>query len=487
MENLDNQIPENDNNTAYNEDNTVQPVDASQEPEAVPAAEAAEPVQQESAQEEVVVEEPAQSLPVQEETPVYKASPFADGPYVVSQVQMKPRKTKKVACNAKKVWTAVLCGLLAVALVAGSCLATAFALNNSWEDRLENSLQAQKAEFQKLLEGMDSVRDPFDNSGNSNNNDKPVQSVSGNKTPAQVYAENVDTVVMVYCEYKQGSQGVAGYSSGSGFIVSGDGYIVTNAHVVDGASSISVTFYDNTQYVANLVGADTVNDVALLKIEATGLDYAVIGKSNDLIVGDQVVAIGNPLGELTSTLTVGYISAKERDVNTEGNTINMLQTDAAINSGNSGGPLFNMKGEVVGITTAKYSGTTASGAVIEGIGFAIPIDDVYGLLSDLKNYGYITGAYLGVSVADVDAQAAEYFGIPLGAYVVEAVPGYCAAEAGLQAKDVIVGLGEYTVRNVSELTRALRMFKAGDATTLTIYRAGHKMVLKITLDEKPQG
>ena len=210
-----------------------------------------------------------------------------------------------------------------------------------------------------------------------------------------------------------------------------------------------------------------------------------LGSSNDLIVGDQVVAIGNPLGELTSTLTVGYISAKERDVTTDGFAINMLQTDAAINSGNSGGPLFNMRGEVIGITTAKYSGTSSSGATIEGVGFAIPIDDVSSLLSDLATHGYITGAYLGVSVSDMDPAAANYYGMPVGAYVNGVEQGYAAQRAGIQPKDIITSIGGIRVETVNDLTRALRGFHAGDLTVITVYRGGRELNLKITLDEKP--
>ena len=173
-------------------------------------------------------------------------------------------------------------------------------------------------------------------------------------------------------------------------------------------------------------------------------------------------------------------------MNTDGFAINMLQTDAAINSGNSGGPLFNMKGEVVGITTAKYSGTSSGGATIEGVGFAIPIDDVAGMLSDLATLGYVSGAYLGVMVSDMDATAANYYGLPMGAYVQEATPGYAAARAGVQEKDIIVALGDIQVSTVSELTKALRNFTAGQETTITVYRGGREMKLTIVLDPKPE-
>lgn len=163
----------------------------------------------------------------------------------------------------------------------------------------------------------------------------------------------------------------------------------------------------------------------------------------------------------------------------------MIQTDAAINPGNSGGPLFNMQGEVIGITTAKYSGTTNSGATIEGIGFAIPMDDVAKLIDDLIDYGYVTGAYLGVTVQNTDEDAAAQFGIPTGAYIVTVEDGYCAKEAGIQPKDIIIGLGDYEVSNVTDLTRALRNFSAGDTTTVKLIRSGKEMTLDITLDERP--
>lgn len=429
-------------------------------------------------QEQPVVEEFESAATVEEVNETQQAQ--QEVTEVEAAIAPESVATKKK--NSKKVWIGVLCGVLAVCLFVGGGVLAAQLLEERWEDRFEQ----QREEFEDLLDSVGSSRNPLNDSSDKENG-KPVESVSGSKTPAQVYADNVDTVVMVYCKYKsqQGSQVAAAYSTGSGFIVTENGYVVTNAHVVDGADSISVTIYDGTQYSAKLIGTDSVNDVALLKMDATGLDYAVIGKSDDLIVGDQVVAIGNPLGELTSTLTVGYISAKERNVTTEGSVINMLQTDAAINSGNSGGPLFNMNGEVVGITTAKYSGTSQSGASIEGIGFAIPIDDVLDLLADLKQYGYVTGAYLGVSVKDMDPDQASYFSIPVGAYVVETVEGFCAAAAGVQEKDIIVALGEYEVSTVSDLTKALRNFSAGDDTNITVFRGGQKLVLDITLDERP--
>lgn len=454
------------------------------------APELSEPVM--AAAEMPAPEEPAQTQSVPEEQgyeeagPARRESPFADSPYEIRcSVQQEPAcDARKPRRRQRKLWKTALAAVLIIALVAGGCFATGTMVNEYWEDRMERMAD----DFDDKLEALEAqLEDVAVSSGNSVSG-SPAASQPGGLTPGQVYAQNVQSVVLINCKITTSMYGqtATATSSGSGFILTEDGYVVTNFHVVEGATAVSVITVDGTAHTAALVGYDATNDVALLKVEAEGLQAVSVGSSSDLIVGDQVVAIGNPLGELTSTLTVGYISAKERDVNTDGSVINMLQTDAAINSGNSGGPLFNMYGEVVGITTAKYSGTSSSGASIEGIGFAIPIDDVYDLFDDLINYGYVTGAYLGVSVSDTNAEAAAYYGMPVGAYVQEVVDGYAAARAGVQVKDIIVAIGDIEVETVSDLTRALRKFEAGDTTTITIFRAGRQMTLDITLDEKPR-
>ena len=419
---------------------------------------------------------------IQEEPVIQKkVSPFADSPYessytyVPEEILEKPKKVKKAGSGGKRVLAAVL----ALAVVAGSCGATAMLVNNRWEKKTRAMESTIARRFEELQKQVDAA--------NASGGVTVVDSL-GNMSAGTVYAQNVDAVVLISCQISGSSYfgQTTGTSTGTGFIITEDGYVVTNYHVVEGASKIYVSSYNGEEYPAVLVGNDKTNDVAVLKMEAEGLPYVAIGSSSELAVGDQVVAIGNPLGDLTATLTVGYVSAKDRDVTTEGATINMIQTDAAINSGNSGGPLFNMKGEVVGITTAKYSGSSSSGASIEGIGFAIPIDDVMSMIDDLINYGYVTGAYLGVMVNDVDAESANYYGIPLGAYVAEVTPGYAAEAAGLKAKDIIVALGDYKVTSVSQLTRALRNFSAGETTTITVFRGGAEQILTITLDEKPQ-
>ena len=424
-----------------------------------------------------------------------KESPFADSPYVMNHQPdpnqyrcgstyvppIPPQPPVKPKRNGK-VWKRVLSVVLALAVVAGSCGITAALVNNHWENRMNRMEDSFETRLDKLQKEIDSAKVTV-GGGNSVSGTM----TAGGLTPGQVYARNVQSVVLITSEVRANTFGqtVVGSSFGSGFILSKDGYVVTNAHVVEKATVIKVSTHSGEELEAKVIGTDTTNDVAVLKVEAEDLPAVVLGSSDDLIVGDQVVAIGNPLGELTSTMTVGYVSAKDRDVTTDGKTINMIQTDAAINSGNSGGPLFNMKGEVVGITTAKYSGSSASGATIESIGFAIPIDDVSGMVQDLVDYGYVTGAYLGVMVTNVPEDLAAYYRMPVGARVEEVTPGYCAEKAGMQAGDIIVGLGGYEVENVTDLTRALRKFKAGDTTEIVVFRSGSEVTLTITLDEKP--
>ena len=307
-------------------------------------------------------------------------------------------------------------------------------------------------------------------------------------TPAQVYARNVGSVVAISCDASMtlNGQRMAATVTGSGFILSSDGYIVTNYHVVEDASSVTVTTQSDESFEATVIGHDTTADMALLKVEAQNLQAVTLGSSSELMIGDMVVAIGNPLGTLNATQTVGYISGINRQISSDNNYTTMLQTDAAINSGNSGGPLFNMKGEVIGITTAKYSGTSSSGASIEGIGFAIPIDDLKRNLEELQTKGYISSAYLGIMGMDVDPDAVKNYGIPSGAYVDSVEAGSPAAQSGIQAKDIITALGSQKITSFSDLARILRSFSPGDETTVTVYRGGKELTLDITLGEKPR-
>ena len=348
---------------------------------------------------------------------------------------------------------------------------------------LKKDIEAVRLNSEQNLSAMEEKVDNIKGgTGTSTGNEN--ESAEG-LTPGQVYAQNVESVVAINCSVS--SANGQSKSAGSGFIWSADGYVVSNFHVVDGATSITVVAHDGKEYAATLVGGDLTNDICLLKVEAQNLRPASIGSSSDMVVGDRVVAIGNALGELKSTLTVGYVSAIDRVVTTEGSQINMIQTDAAINSGNSGGPLLNMNGEVIGITTAKYSGTTTSGASIEGIGFAIPMDDVIGMLEDLRDHGYITGGYMGIEVTNVDQTDANLYGLPMGVLVHKVYAGSCAEKGGVKAQDILVELGGYSIDNMSDLTRALRKFDAGDTVSVVVYRssAGGEVVLTLTLDAKP--
>ena len=385
----------------------------------------------------------------------------------------KPAKEKK----GGKIFRTILCAVLILALVIGACAVTASVCNRYWQQQNELLKQNMNDKLNALQQQID---------------DKLVSVESGGTlgeamSATVIYRQNVASVVAITCtiRYNNNGQTSTTGASGTGFVITEDGYIVTNHHVIENASKITVTMADGTEYAAKLIGSNDTNDVALIKITATGLDAVTIGSSSAMQVGDQVVAIGNALGELSSSLTVGYVSGMDRDVSTDGTIINMIQTDAAINSGNSGGPLFNARGEVIGITTAKYSGTTSSGASIEGISFAIPMDDVIDMIQDLQEYGYIRSAFLGVRVWEVDAAVAATYDLPQGVYVEEVTPGYCAEKAGVQAKDIIVELGGYSVRTMNDLSRALRSLEAGDTVTMVVWRSGQQVMLTITLDEKP--
>lgn len=255
-------------------------------------------------------------------------------------------------------------------------------------------------------------------------------------TAEQIYAANLDCVVGRQRRRDHQRLGPDGKHavSGSGFVTSSDGYILTNYHVIDGVSDIKVTFADGSSYDAVVVGGEEENDIAVLKIEAAGLHAVTLGDSDALAVGESVYAIGNPLGELTFTLTGGLVSAKDRTITmSDGTIMNMLQTDTAINSGNSGGPLFDRYGQAVGIVSAKYSSSASSSeASIEGIGFAIPINDVKDMVTSIIENGYVTGKpNVGILMNDVDSSAQRY-GIPAGAEITAILDGSCAQKAGLQ-------------------------------------------------------
>ena len=305
-------------------------------------------------------------------------------------------------------------------------------------------------------------------------------------TAAEVYAKNVNATVGIQTSITSTNlwgQQTTSAASGSGFILTADGYIVTNYHVIQNANSVTVSTYGGASYNAKIVGYDEGNDLAVLKIEATGLSPVVLGSSEKLNVGDTVLAIGNPLGELTFSLTTGVVSALNREVTFSGGTVmDLLQTDCAINSGNSGGALFNLYGEVVGITNAKYSGSSSSGASIDNIAFAIPIDSVRAIVESIIEKGYYAKPVIGVSVTDVDENSRQ-LGIPAGAWVKEVTAGGAAEAAGIQANDVITAINGTEISGVSDLKRILAKASAGDELSLVIWRKNRSLTLTVVVRE----
>ncbi len=307
-------------------------------------------------------------------------------------------------------------------------------------------------------------------------------------TVAEVYAANVSATVGITTSITtENYWGVTpqAATSGSGFIFTEDGYIITNYHVVEGTNAVSVSLYDGTRHDAKVVGYDASNDLAVLKVEATGLSPVVIGDSDNLNVGDSVVAIGNPLGELTFSLTAGAVSAKDRTVTfSDGNSMNLLQTDCAINSGNSGGPLFNLYGEVIGITNAKYSSGYGETS-IDNIAFAIPMNSVLKEIKDIVEKGYISRAYIGVSVDTVREDVQKY-GIPAGAEVISVTEDAPAHKAGLKVGDIVTHVNDTVIKTSQDLVDAVQSKEIGETITLTIYRMGETLTLTVTTGESVQ-
>ena len=398
-------------------------------------------------------------------------------PYgTVHQPSQPAAKVKEKKGTGKRVLSVLL--VLAIVLC-GCCITgvTVGVIMDRENDNLRLYFNEKLALLQDRLEKLEGVGEGVG----------PLEPGEGNLSASEIYEKNIDSVVAITCTATVNGgfgQVLQSTSAGSGFVLTEDGYVVTNHHVIEGANKIIVTFEDGTEYTARLIGSDSSSDIALVKIEAKDLQPVTVGKSSQLAVGDQVVAIGNALGELSFSLTVGFVSGMDRDVSTDGSVMNMLQTDAAINSGNSGGPLFNARGEVIGINTAKYSGTTSSGASIEGISFAIPMDDVIGMLEDLRDFGHIRGASMGVYVTNVDSATADMYNLPMGVYVQDIMTGSAAEKAGIKAKDIILELGGYEIENMNDLTRALRNFEGGQTATVKVWRGGTEKILTIIFDEK---
>ena len=395
--------------------------------------------------------------------------------------QAAPQQPSSPAPEAKKKGgkaAKVVALLLACALVGGGSGFGAAALMQKQSAPASNSVSSASSDASVMLEGQRQTAA------------LQVASIDTSKvlTPSEVYAQNVNSTVGITTSITTNYFGyqTTGAAAGSGFILTADGYILTNYHVVESSDSIKVTTYDGTSYDAQLIGYDESNDIAVLKIDATDLTPVVLGDSDTLNVGDSVVAIGNPLGELTFSLTTGVVSALDRPVTfSTGSTMNLIQTDCAINSGNSGGALFNLYGEVIGITNAKYSSSSSSSASIDNIGFAIPINHVLSIVKSIIEKGYISKPYVGVSVSDVNQQT-QLYGIPAGAAVQAVSDDSPAAEAGLQAGDVITRVNGTEITGSSDLVSLVSEAAIGDTLTMTVYRQGSTMELTVTVGEQVQ-
>ena len=388
----------------------------------------------------------------------------------------KPAKAPKEKKPHGK-WVKALCLCLVCALLGGLCGAGIMA----------GSMNSRIVAVEQMLE--EQTKETLSIGSQTSSTPAPVSTTTAAKPIAAIYDQACNEVVGITTEVTYTNffgQTSSSAVSGSGFIVSPDGYILTNYHVIEyaykGNYAITVMLHDGTRYEASIVGVEDCNDIAVLKIDASGLDPVTFGDSDKLSVGDDVYAVGNPLGELEFSMTTGHVSALDRLITTEDGSeaINMFQIDAAVNSGNSGGPVYNANGEVVGIVTAKYSDTG-----VEGLGFAIPINDAAKIANDLITKGYVTGkAYMGVSIDErYNSMYSQYYNMPIGAFVKSVESGSCAESAGIQAGDIITRLGDVEITGYTDLKQAIKQYSAGDSAELELYRAGESRTLTVTFDE----
>ncbi len=383
-------------------------------------------------------------------------------------------------------------GMPAAAIVA-LCLVCAL-VGGGFGGVIAGSLNGDDAQPQTTLNQENTPTATGSSVSNNSSGEMSARDIYYNLALKQVVGINSDiTTTNVWGMQVQGSV------SGTGFVISEDGYILTNYHVIEDAyntnSPITVMFssesgYDTTEYTAEVIGFERNNDVAVIKIDATGLSAATLGSSSDLLVGDTVYAVGNPLGELTYSMTPGIVSATDRVITTEEGRMNMFQISAAVNEGNSGGPVYNAYGQVVGIVTAKPN-TSSSGTSTEGIGFAIPVDDAVRIADEVINGGHQVGsndnpAYLGITAQDVDTMAQQYYNMPMGAYVLSVTDGSAADNAGILVGDIITQVDGYDVQSRDDLAQELTFHSAGETCEVVVYRSGEYQTLTVTFDSVPE-
>lgn len=413
---------------------------------------------------------PQQNAPVQPNgQPVYYGVP-------VHQPQKQPKPKKHGSKFGLKLLAVVLC----CAITSAASLGVFVAMIQNGVINVQSSEASSNAAFtiSRVVNGDTSS----DTSASSDGTVSAMsdQDIAAKLTPSVVCIQNYQvTQNYGFMQTDTSDSSVSPASEGSGIIMSEDGYIITNAHVVEGATSLKVMTSDGETYEAQLIGSDTVTDLAVVKIDATGLTAAEFGSSEDLRVADKVMAIGNPGGhELSSSVTIGYVSALNRAIanNTTGYTMEYIQTDAAINPGNSGGALINEYGQVVGINSAKISATG-----YEGLGFAIPIDTAQPIISDLIQYGYVKDrAVLGISGQFIDSMTGRFYGLPQGEYVAQLNSSEAQA-SGLQVGDVITAIDGQQLDSESTLRSAILSKKPGDTVTLQVYRSSTQQSTTVEL------
>lgn len=400
--------------------------------------------------------------------------------------QEKPKHTPKAKKNkGLRVFAIIMCGILCAGVISLAGYGTYALVSGN-----NTVVESESAEVEDVT---NSTAEQL------TLNDKPVgtsDSASANLQEGELTiterAEKVMPSAVGIVAYIQSQQSIFGgeQSQGSGIIATEDGYIITNAHVVEGATSIKVVLSDGTEYNASVVGEDEKTDLAVLKIEATGLTPAEFGNSDQLQIGEQVITVGNPGGlELAGSVTVGYVSALNRSITTTtGNTVDCIQTDAAINPGNSGGALVNTYGQVVGINSQKIAATE-----YEGIGFAISINEAQPIINDLIQYGYVRGrVWMGITMQMIDQTTAQMYGYQVGAGVVSVTENSPAAKAGLVAGDIITAIDGESIDSSETLTGILQQHKPGDTITLTVFRQsrqsfGQDQEITLTLELGEEG
>ena len=400
--------------------------------------------------------------------------------------QQTPKAEGKHAGKKKnkglKVFAGIMCAILCVGVVSLAGYGT-YALVSNQQDQ-----QSAEATTEGTDEQNQSSTTLVLNDKPSTSNSSASVDLSEGELTITERAEKVLPSTVGIVGYIQNQQSIFGgeQSQGSGIIISADGYIVTNEHVISGATSIKVVLQDDSEYNATLVGSDERTDLAVLKIDATGLTPAEFGNSDQMQIGEQVIAIGNPGGlELAGTVTVGYVSAVNRSITTtNGNTVNCVQTDAAINPGNSGGALVNTYGQVIGINSQKIAATD-----YEGIGFAISINEAQPIINDLIQYGYVRGrVVMGITMQMIDQTYAAIYGYQPGIGVVSVEAGSPAEEAGLVAGDIITAIDGQSITTQEELNSLLEQYSPGDTITLTVYRQsvrgdGQELSMELTFAE----